>query len=113
MIQAKHSIDMLAMLEQKTKGNLAEGEQKLIERALFELRMNYVDEMKVVQDDEHQEKEGDKAQEQMEQKPEQEDVKAEEKTAGDKLKASSGLENAKPRKGKKSRTSTSEEAKKA
>jgi hypothetical protein len=47
MEQAKHSIDMLAMLESKTSGNLNEKEKKLLEQVLFELRMNYVDEMKV------------------------------------------------------------------
>jgi hypothetical protein len=50
MEQAKHSIDMLNMLESKTKGNLTEKENKLLERALFELRMNYVDEMKVTEE---------------------------------------------------------------
>ena len=37
MEQAKHSIDMVAMLEEKTRGNLNDREQKLIERVLFEL----------------------------------------------------------------------------
>ena len=44
--QAKNFIDLLAMLEEKTKGNLGEGEQKLLQQALFDLRMNYVDEVK-------------------------------------------------------------------
>ncbi len=43
---AKNSIDMLEMLERKTKGNLDDEEQKILERFLFELRMNYVDEVK-------------------------------------------------------------------
>ena len=43
--QAKNSIDILGMLEAKTKGNLNENEQKMLEHALYELRMNYVDEM--------------------------------------------------------------------
>jgi hypothetical protein len=49
MEQAKHSIDMVAMLEEKTKGNLNEREKKLIQRVLFELRMNYVEEIEVVE----------------------------------------------------------------
>lgn len=57
MEQAKHSIDMVAMLEDKTKGNLNDRERKLIERVLFELRMNYVDEMKVMEEDRGEEKE--------------------------------------------------------
>jgi hypothetical protein len=44
--QAKNFIDLLGMLEDKTKGNLGEGEAKLLQQALFDLRMNYVDEMK-------------------------------------------------------------------
>lgn len=43
---AKHSIDMLAMLEEKTKGNLNEDESKYLAHVLFELRMNYLDEVK-------------------------------------------------------------------
>ena len=44
--QAKNFIDLLGMLEDKTKGNLGEDEAKLLQQALFDLRMNYVDEMK-------------------------------------------------------------------
>ncbi len=43
---AKHSIDMLGMLAEKTKGNLAEDEKKYIDQALYELRMNYLEEQK-------------------------------------------------------------------
>jgi hypothetical protein len=43
--QAKFSIDMLEMIQQKTKGNLSESEKKFLDHALFELRMNYVDEV--------------------------------------------------------------------
>ena len=43
---AKNSIDMLAMIEQKTEGNLTTEEASLIKRALYQLRMNYVDELK-------------------------------------------------------------------
>lgn len=43
---AKHSIDMLGMLEEKTKGNLTEDEEKYLRHTLYELRMNYLDEMK-------------------------------------------------------------------
>ena len=44
--QAKNMIDLLGMLDEKTKGNLNNNEQRLLEHALFELRMNYVDELK-------------------------------------------------------------------
>jgi hypothetical protein len=40
---AKHTIDILAMLEQKTKGNLTPAEEKLIESLLYDLRLRYVE----------------------------------------------------------------------
>jgi hypothetical protein len=43
--QARFSIDMLEMIQNKTKNNLSENEKKFLEHTLFELRMNYVDEM--------------------------------------------------------------------
>ncbi len=46
LVMAKHSIDMLAMLEEKTKENLTEDESKYLEHVLYELRMNYLDEVK-------------------------------------------------------------------
>lgn len=39
---AKHSIDTLAMLQEKTRGNLSIEEQRLIENGLTELRFRYV-----------------------------------------------------------------------
>jgi hypothetical protein len=39
---ARHTIDMLAMLEEKTKGNLTMDEQRLIENSLTELRFRFV-----------------------------------------------------------------------
>jgi hypothetical protein len=39
---AKHNIDMLGIIEQKTKGNLTEEEQRLLDSALYETRMRYV-----------------------------------------------------------------------
>jgi hypothetical protein len=44
--QARHAIDLLSMLETKTRGNLTEDEAKLLEHTLFELRMNFVEEQK-------------------------------------------------------------------
>ena len=43
---AKQTIDLIYMLQEKTKGNLNEYEKKLIEEVLFELRMRYVKESK-------------------------------------------------------------------
>jgi hypothetical protein len=44
--QAKYSIDILELLQEKTKGNLKEEEEKYLENVLFELRMNYLEEVK-------------------------------------------------------------------
>ena len=42
--QAKESIEMLEMLQQKTKGNLSPELNRLLEQFLTDLRLNYVDE---------------------------------------------------------------------
>jgi hypothetical protein len=42
--QAKLSIDMLEMIERKTRGSRTAEENQFLEKVLFELRMNYVDE---------------------------------------------------------------------
>ena|SRR6185295_14864200 len=39
---ARHAIDLLAMMAEKTKGNLSLEEQRLIENSLTELRFRYV-----------------------------------------------------------------------
>lgn len=41
---AKHSIDILSMLEEKTRGNLSEDEKQLVQNILYDLRMRYVKE---------------------------------------------------------------------
>lgn len=41
---AQGSIDMLEMLHEKTKGNLAETEQRFLAELLREVKLNYVDE---------------------------------------------------------------------
>ena len=39
---AKHHIGMLSVIEEKTKGNLSDEEKKLLDNALYETRMQYV-----------------------------------------------------------------------
>jgi hypothetical protein len=39
---ARHTIDLLAIIHEKTRGNLAIEEQRLIENSLTELRFRYV-----------------------------------------------------------------------
>jgi hypothetical protein len=40
---AKHSIDILSMLQEKTKGNLSPPEAELLENLLYDLRLQYVE----------------------------------------------------------------------
>jgi uncharacterized protein DUF1844 len=39
---ARHTIDMMAVLQQKTKGNLSLEEQRMLENSLTELRFRFV-----------------------------------------------------------------------
>ncbi len=39
LVLARHSIDLLGVLEEKTRGNLTADEARLLEQALFDLRM--------------------------------------------------------------------------
>ena len=39
---AKHQIDVLVVLQEKTAGNLTDDEKKLLDRAIYESRMQYV-----------------------------------------------------------------------
>jgi hypothetical protein len=43
IVGARQSIDMLAILQEKTKGNLTEKEQRLLQNGLFDLRMMFVE----------------------------------------------------------------------
>jgi hypothetical protein len=40
---AQHMIDILALLEEKTRGNLTAEERQLLDQLLFELRMRFVE----------------------------------------------------------------------
>jgi len=41
---AQNSIDLLDMLKEKTRGNLSEEEEKMLDQILQELKLNFVDE---------------------------------------------------------------------
>ena len=43
LLAARQMIDLLALLQEKTKGNLEAAEATMLEEALFDLRMRYVD----------------------------------------------------------------------
>jgi Domain of unknown function (DUF1844) len=45
---AKHMIETLEMLQEKTKGNLDQLEQQYLEGALFDLRMRYLQKAKLI-----------------------------------------------------------------
>jgi hypothetical protein len=44
--QAKHAIDLLDVLKEKTSGNLTTEESSLLENLLFDLRLRYVEAVK-------------------------------------------------------------------
>jgi hypothetical protein len=44
LAMAKHTIDILAMLDEKTRGNLTRDEEQLFKNILYDLRMRYVKE---------------------------------------------------------------------
>ena len=46
---AKQNIDLLGLLEEKTKGNLTGDEERLLAQVLFDLRMRYVERSKGAQ----------------------------------------------------------------
>ena len=46
LAMAKHTIDVIAMLGEKTKGNLTVAEADLMESLLFDLRLRYVERSK-------------------------------------------------------------------
>lgn len=43
---AKHTIDVLVMLQEKTKGNLTPPEERLVESLLYDLRLRFVERSK-------------------------------------------------------------------
>ncbi len=43
LMGARQTIDLLGVLNEKTKGNLTADEQRLLESALFELRMTFLE----------------------------------------------------------------------
>lgn len=44
--QAQQTIDLLAILEEKTKGNLTSDEENILQTTITDLRLNYVEEVK-------------------------------------------------------------------
>ena len=48
IVGARQSIDMLGVLEEKTKGNLTDNEARMLETILFELRMTFLELTKMI-----------------------------------------------------------------
>ncbi len=71
---AKNSIDILGMLESKTKGNLSEDEEKFLQQILTQLRMNFVEESGKPQPEE---KDNDQNKEEEKSGPEKTDIDSE------------------------------------
>jgi hypothetical protein len=46
LLLARQTIDLIALLEEKTKGNLTGDEEHLLAQILFDLRMRYVEQSK-------------------------------------------------------------------
>lgn len=42
LVMAKHTIDLIGLLEQKTQGNLTGEEERLIAQVLYDLRLHFV-----------------------------------------------------------------------
>ncbi|MEN0064780.1 MAG: DUF1844 domain-containing protein [Myxococcota bacterium] len=43
MPMARHTVDLLGLLMEKTKGNLDDDEQKLLETVLYDVRMKFLE----------------------------------------------------------------------
>ncbi len=50
LVQAKFTIDVLGIIEEKTKGNLTKEESELLKSTLTNLRLNYVEEVRETQE---------------------------------------------------------------
>ncbi len=46
LVMAKQTIDLVAMLEEKTRGNLTSDEENLVKHILYDLRLRYVQKAK-------------------------------------------------------------------
>ncbi len=68
--QASQTIDLLAALEEKTKGNLEEEEGKFLARTISDLRLNYVDEVNKTEEKPEEEKKEEEKEEKKENKKE-------------------------------------------
>ncbi len=78
LAQAKFTIDVLGMLEEKTRGNLTKDESELLRTTLANLRLNYVEELE--EEKKRQEKEKKDKESSKDKKVETKEKKENEKT---------------------------------
>ena len=50
LLLASYTLEIMGMLEEKTKGNLSEDERKYVDSILYDLRMRFVDEQRKAKD---------------------------------------------------------------
>lgn len=79
--QASQTIDLLAAIQEKTKGNLEEDEEKFLNRTISDLRLNYVDEVNKQEEEKNDSKDKAKKEEAEKKKDAKEKSQAEEKPA--------------------------------
>ena len=60
LLLVRHSIDTLAMLQEKTRGNLTTEESKILETLLYELRMKFLQEQEKEKGTKEEHQEGGK-----------------------------------------------------
>lgn len=70
--QASQTIDLLAALEEKTKGNLENDESKFLSHTISDLRLNYVDEVNKTDDQQNDDQEETPAEKEEENKDDKE-----------------------------------------
>jgi hypothetical protein len=98
--QARITIDMLQMLKEKTAGNLEHSEQVLLDRALLDLQMNYVDEVSRKEEQPQQDETLSAEREKQDQEP-TEKVAEQQKAEPEGKKAAAGKKGGGPASGKK------------
>ena len=69
--QAKITVDMLGMIQNRTEGNLDENEKKLLDTVMMELQMNYIDETARAEKEEEEETAEEEKENEIEKDPEE------------------------------------------
>lgn len=81
LLIAQSTIDTLEALKEKTKGNLNDEEDKLLNRIIYDLKMNYADEVSREQKEKKEKKEEEAKEKKTAAKDKKEEKEPEEKTS--------------------------------